>query len=224
MAGRRGGGVPAGARARRLGRARREWDTGWQRQLFEAGYAGINWPKEYGGRGATPTEHLIYFEESERARAPYVGVNFVGLLHGGPTLIAEGTPEQKERHLRGILRGDQVWCQGFSEPNAGSDLASLRTTSRPRRRPLRRQRPEDLDQLRPDRRVLRAARAHRPRRPQAQGHHVAHRADGPRRASTSGRSPRWRAPASSARCSSTTCACRSRTASATRTTAGASPT
>ena len=107
--------------------ARREWDTGWQRRLFEAGYAGINWPKEYGGRGATPTEHLIYIEESERARAPYVGVNFVGLLHGGPTLIAEGSDEQKERHLRGILSGEHVWCQGFSEPNAGSDLASLRT-------------------------------------------------------------------------------------------------
>jgi len=107
--------------------ARREWDTGWQRQLYEAGYAGINWPKEYGGRGATPTEHLIYIEESERARAPYVGVNFVGLLHGGPTIVAEGTHEQKERHLRGILSGDHVWCQGFSEPNAGSDLASLRT-------------------------------------------------------------------------------------------------
>ncbi len=103
------------------------WDLTWQRTLFDAGYAGINWPKEYGGRGATPTEHLIYIEESERARAPYVGCNFVGQLHGGPTLIAEGTHEQKLRYLPPILRGDEVWCQGFSEPNAGSDLASLRT-------------------------------------------------------------------------------------------------
>jgi alkylation response protein AidB-like acyl-CoA dehydrogenase len=95
--------------------------------LFDAGYAGINWPKEFGGRGATPTEHLIYIEETERARAPYVGCNFVGQLHAGPTLIVEGSPEQKANHLPAILKGEQVWCQGFSEPNAGSDLASLRT-------------------------------------------------------------------------------------------------
>jgi alkylation response protein AidB-like acyl-CoA dehydrogenase len=107
--------------------ARREYDTGWQRMLFDAGYAGINWPKEFGGRGATPTEHLIYIEETERARAPYVGCNFVGQLHAGPTLIVEGSPEQKAAHLPAILKGEQVWCQGFSEPNAGSDLASLRT-------------------------------------------------------------------------------------------------
>jgi len=69
--------------------ARRVWDTGWQKVLHDAGYAGINWPKEFGGRGATPTEHLIFLEETERARAPYVGMNFVGLLHAGPTLIVE---------------------------------------------------------------------------------------------------------------------------------------
>ncbi len=106
---------------------RRVWDMAWQRKLYDAGYAGINWPKEFGGRGATPTEHLIYIEETERARAPYVGMSFVGLLHAGPTLINEATPEQKAFHLPGILKGDHVWCQGFSEPNAGSDLASLRT-------------------------------------------------------------------------------------------------
>ena len=106
---------------------RREYDTGWQRKLFEAGYAGINWPKEFGGRDASLTEQLVYYEEIARARAPYVGVNFVGLLHGGPTLMAEGTPEQKERHIGPIIRGEQVWCQGFSEPGAGSDLASLST-------------------------------------------------------------------------------------------------
>jgi alkylation response protein AidB-like acyl-CoA dehydrogenase len=106
--------------------ARRDYDTAWQRMLFDAGYAGINWPKDFGGRGATPTEHLIFLEESERARAPYVGVNFVGLLHAGPTLIAEAAPEQQQAHLPRILRGEEVWCQGFSEPNAGSDLAALR--------------------------------------------------------------------------------------------------
>jgi alkylation response protein AidB-like acyl-CoA dehydrogenase len=106
---------------------RRAYDTAWQRMLFDAGYAGINWPKELGGRGASPTEHLVFLEETERAHAPYVGVNFVGLLHAGPTLIAEATPEQQSRYLPAILRGDEVWCQGFSEPGSGSDLASLRT-------------------------------------------------------------------------------------------------
>lgn len=107
--------------------ARREYDTGWQRKLFEAGYAGINWPVEYGGRGAPLSEQLVYYEEIAQARAPYVGVNFVGLLHGGPTLIVEGTDAQKTAHVAPILRGEQVWCQGFSEPTAGSDLASVRT-------------------------------------------------------------------------------------------------
>jgi alkylation response protein AidB-like acyl-CoA dehydrogenase len=106
---------------------RRAYDTGWQRRLYDAGYAGINWPTEAGGLGASPTEHLIFLEETERAGAPYVGVNFVGLLHAGPTLIAEATPAQRAAHLPAILRGDEVWCQGFSEPEAGSDLASLRT-------------------------------------------------------------------------------------------------
>jgi alkylation response protein AidB-like acyl-CoA dehydrogenase len=106
---------------------RREYDTHWQKLLCDAGYAGINWPKEYGGRGATPTEHLIFLEEAERAGAPYVGVNFVGLLHAGPTIITEGSAEQRAEHLPKILRGEEIWCQGFSEPTAGSDLASLRT-------------------------------------------------------------------------------------------------
>ncbi len=106
--------------------ARRAYDTGWQRMLFDAGYAGTSWPSEYRGRGATPAEELIFLEETERAGAPYVGVNFVGTLHAGPTIMAEGTAEQKAKHLPPILRGDDVWCQGFSEPEAGSDLASLR--------------------------------------------------------------------------------------------------
>ena len=107
--------------------AKRAYDTGWQRRLHDAGYAGISWPKEYGGRGATPSEELIFLEETERAGAPYVGCNFVSTLHAGPTIAAEGTPEQRARYLPPILRGDSVWCQGFSEPGAGSDLASLRT-------------------------------------------------------------------------------------------------
>ena len=107
--------------------ARRAYDTAWQRQLYEAGYAGVHWPAEAGGRGAGPVEHLILLEETERAGAPYVGANFVGLLHAGPTIVAEGTPEQRRRYLPPILRGEEIWCQGFSEPDAGSDLAALRT-------------------------------------------------------------------------------------------------
>jgi alkylation response protein AidB-like acyl-CoA dehydrogenase len=107
--------------------ARRRYDTDWQKRLFDGGYAGLNWPKEYGGADASPTEQLIFFEETTKAKAPYVGVNFVGTLHAGPTLVEEGTPEQKAEHLPRILSGDEVWCQGFSEPNAGSDLAALRT-------------------------------------------------------------------------------------------------
>ena len=107
--------------------ARRDYDTVWQRRLFDAGYAGVNWPVEFGGRGSTPTEHLIFLEETERAHAPYVGCNFVGLLHAGPTLIAEASAEQRAALLPPILRGEHIWCQGFSEPAAGSDLASLQT-------------------------------------------------------------------------------------------------
>ena len=107
--------------------ARRGFDTDWQRRLFDAGYAGLSWPRAYGGRDASPSEQLVFLEETTAARAPDVGVNFVGLLHAGPTLIAEATDEQKARHLPAILRGDEVWCQGFSEPAAGSDLAALRT-------------------------------------------------------------------------------------------------
>ena len=106
---------------------RRVYDTGWQRKLYDAGFAGVNWPAEYGGRGATLTEQLIYYEEIARAKAPYIGANFIGMMHGGPTLMAEGTPEQKAFHLPSILSGEHVWCQGFSEPSAGSDLASLTT-------------------------------------------------------------------------------------------------
>jgi alkylation response protein AidB-like acyl-CoA dehydrogenase len=99
--------------------------------LYDAGYAGLHWPEAAGGRGATPTQHLIYLEETEKAGAPYVGANFVGLLHAGPTIAAEGTPEQRARWLPPVLRGEEIWCQGFSEPDAGSDLASLRTAARP---------------------------------------------------------------------------------------------
>ncbi|MFY1677499.1 acyl-CoA dehydrogenase family protein [Streptomyces sp. WMMC905] len=103
--------------------ARRAHDLGWQRRLYDAGYGDVHWD-------ATPARRLIFLEETERAGAPYVGAGFVGLLHAGPTIAAEGTPEQRERWLPAILRGEEVWCQGFSEPEAGSDLAALRTRAR----------------------------------------------------------------------------------------------
>ncbi|GAB2577262.1 acyl-CoA dehydrogenase family protein [Streptomyces capparidis] len=107
--------------------ARRARDSAWQRAVHDAGYAGLTWPKDAGGQGMGPAEQLVFLEETELAGAPYVGANFVGLLHAGPTVAAEGTAEQRARWLPPILRGDEVWCQGFSEPDAGSDLASLRT-------------------------------------------------------------------------------------------------
>ncbi|MGW8886689.1 acyl-CoA dehydrogenase [Streptomyces sp. NPDC055749] len=106
---------------------RRAYDTTWQRMLYDAGYAGLHWPVDAGGQGATPTRQLIFLEETEKAGAPYVGANFVGLLHAGPTVAAEGTAEQRARWLPPVLRGEEIWCQGFSEPEAGSDLAALRT-------------------------------------------------------------------------------------------------
>lgn len=107
--------------------ARRAYDTAWQRKMHDAGLAGIAWPRDFGGRGLPITQQLVWIEEYARAGAPYVGVNFVGLMHAGPTLIAEGTDAQRAFHLPRILSGEHVWCQGFSEPQAGSDLASLRT-------------------------------------------------------------------------------------------------
>lgn len=107
----------------------REFDLAWQRTQFEGGWAGISWPAEYGGRGLSLMQQLIWYEEYARAKAPYVGLCFVGINHAGPTLIAQGSERQKEFHLPRILRGQVVWCQGFSEPSAGSDLASLRTTA-----------------------------------------------------------------------------------------------
>jgi len=102
------------------------WRRSWQRRLYEAGWAAPSWPAEYGGRGATLTQSAIYFEEIGRARVP-MAANVLGLLLGGPTLMVWGSEAQKERHLPPILSAEEIWCQGFSEPDAGSDLASLKT-------------------------------------------------------------------------------------------------
>jgi alkylation response protein AidB-like acyl-CoA dehydrogenase len=98
----------------------------WSRRLHEAGYAGLTWPKEYGGRAAPYTYQAILLEEMARAEAPeHIGI--IGLGMAGPTIMVHGTEDQKAAHLRKTLSGEEVWCQGFSEPGSGSDLGSLRT-------------------------------------------------------------------------------------------------
>ncbi|MEB3070724.1 acyl-CoA dehydrogenase family protein [[Mycobacterium] vasticus] len=104
----------------------REFDLAWQRRQYDGGWAGISWPTEYGGRGLGLAEQMIWYEEYARAGAPPSGTNFVGLNHAGPTLIARATDTQRKEHLPKILHGESIWCQGFSEPEAGSDLAGLK--------------------------------------------------------------------------------------------------
>ncbi|MBL8271766.1 acyl-CoA dehydrogenase family protein, partial [Steroidobacter sp.] len=102
-----------------------------QRRQADGGWVGISWPQDVGGRGLSVLEQIIWFEEYARARAPSpLNASFVGLNHAGPTLIACGSEPQKHQHLPKILSGEVIWCQGFSEANAGSDLASLKTRGR----------------------------------------------------------------------------------------------
>jgi alkylation response protein AidB-like acyl-CoA dehydrogenase len=108
----------------------RDFDLSWQRRLYDAGWAGIAWPREYGGQGLSLARQLIWYEEYAAADVPpggFESVCFVGLAHAGPTLILNGSESHKQAHLPKILKGESVWCQGFSEPAAGSDLAGLRT-------------------------------------------------------------------------------------------------
>ena len=102
------------------------WRRDFQRRLAAGGWAAVHWPREYGGRGATLTESAIFFEELGRSGSP-LPANALGLLLAGPTIMAWGTQEQKDRYLSPIVTADEIWCQGFSEPEAGSDLASLKT-------------------------------------------------------------------------------------------------
>src|SRR5262249_30462287 len=101
--------LPPAPRADDLG-ARREYDARWQQRLHEAGYAGLAWPVEHGGRGASAMEELVFHEEAERAGAPDVGVHFAGQNFIGPTIIVEGTREQRERYLPPLLRGGEAGC------------------------------------------------------------------------------------------------------------------
>jgi len=98
----------------------------WQKTMHASGWAGVSWPKEYGGRGASLLEQTIFYSESARAKVPRPA-NVLGLVMGGPVVMAHGDESQKERFLEPILSAEEIWCQGFSEPESGSDLASLKT-------------------------------------------------------------------------------------------------
>ena len=119
----------SGLSADREGRDDKTWlakAKAWQRRLYEAGYVALAWPKEYGGQAMDPVRQSIVNDEMVRAKAPYlVGGSGLGML--GPTLISWGSEEQKQRYLPKILTAEEIWCQGYSEPGAGSDLASLKT-------------------------------------------------------------------------------------------------
>jgi alkylation response protein AidB-like acyl-CoA dehydrogenase len=123
--------VPADLRGRGFASSRADLEAvrrlrDWQRTLYKAGYVGMDWPAEYGGRGASLVEQVMFYEEMSRAQAPQP-LNRSGLSMLGPTLMKHGTAAQKARHLDKILTAEEIWCQGFSEPNAGSDLANLQT-------------------------------------------------------------------------------------------------
>lgn len=119
--------VPANARPAG-GHPAAQFDRDWQRKLYDHGWAGVAWPKAYGGLGLSGLQQVIWYEELARARAPHhINMTYVAMMHAGPTLIACGSEAQKRFHLPRILSGEALWCQGFSEPNAGSDLAALKT-------------------------------------------------------------------------------------------------
>ncbi|MFP7296453.1 acyl-CoA dehydrogenase family protein [Neobacillus niacini] len=101
---------------------------GWQKKLYEGCWAAIAWPEKYGGRNATLMEEIIYQQEMVRVKAPVL-INYVGIHMVGPTLIQMGTEEQKQKYIEKMLTGEEVWCQGYSEPNAGSDLSALQTSA-----------------------------------------------------------------------------------------------
>ena len=103
----------------------------WHQKMYEAGYVGMSWPKEYGGQAAGPMRQAILADEMARANAP-AAINGLGIGFIGPTIIVHGTPWQKERYLKKILTAEEIWCQLYSEPNSGSDLASLRTRAEDR--------------------------------------------------------------------------------------------
>lgn len=98
----------------------------WQRKVYDAGYLGMSWPKEYGGGGLPPVYQMIADEEMARHRSPLI-INIIGLCWAGPLILKHGTPEEKQKYIKRILTGEDIWCQGFSEPEHGSDLGSVQT-------------------------------------------------------------------------------------------------
>ena len=157
---------------------RKAFNERWPRQLYEGGWICATWPKEYGGKGLSTMQGVVLAEEFARAKAP-LRADFFGDTLVGPTILQWGTEEQKKEFLPRILNGSMRWCQGFSEPNSGSDLASLKTTCRARRRRVGDQRSEGVDHRRAPRRLLLPADPHRPGRAEAQGHLLPARADAP---------------------------------------------
>lgn len=118
---------PRGPRPRE-GDGQRSFDCAWQRRKYDGGWAGLSWPAAFGGRSLSLARQMIWYEEYAKAACPTgIDICWLGLHHAGPTLIAMGSQAQKREHLERILTGEAVWCQGFSEPNAGSDLAAIRT-------------------------------------------------------------------------------------------------
>jgi alkylation response protein AidB-like acyl-CoA dehydrogenase len=115
-----------GFAASRAGREEVARLRAWQKRMYEAGYVGMDWPRQFGGRGASLVEQVILYQEMARAESPQL-VNRGGVSMLGPTLMKHGTPAQQQRFLPKILTADEIWAQGFSEPNAGSDLANLQT-------------------------------------------------------------------------------------------------
>jgi alkylation response protein AidB-like acyl-CoA dehydrogenase len=118
--------IVAVARRRRSDDAVFERLRGWNRAMADAGWAAVSWPQQYGGRGATVLEQLVYAEETTRARAP-LPINVIGMNNIAPAIMQYGTEFQKRTLLPRMMRADDIWCQGMSEPEAGSDLAALRT-------------------------------------------------------------------------------------------------
>src|SRR5262249_46299311 len=123
--------LPDGLRGRAFAASRADHEEvrklrAWQKKMYEGGYVGIDWPREFGGRGASIVEVIILYQEMARAESPQI-VNRGGVSMLGPTLMKHGTAAQQKRFLSKILSAEEMWCQGFSEPNAGSDLANLQT-------------------------------------------------------------------------------------------------
>ena len=158
----------------------------WQAACYAAGFVGRAWPGEFGGGGRPPVEQIVVDQELAAAGAPEF-VNVVGLDVLGPSLLRFGNDEQRRRYIPSILSAEEIWCQGFSEPEAGSDLASLRTRATEEDDHFVLNGSEDLGLVGPVRALVRRARAHGDRRPQAQGHLDADRRHAVRRASTCAR-------------------------------------